>query len=190
MDKSAIKQIESIITSIAIIVGGFWTYDLFVKERQNFPHAKMEQKISHVGLSPEVNLLRVEIDLSNTGSSRLVIDKSQIYIQKILPLASCEHIDPKNCVSDQIKTALRESDRDADSFAWPLIAQREANPEMSVEPDETDFLIVEFAVPSSVKVVRVYSYLRNDKVSKGGDEIGWRTSSFYDFRTVRTGDAK
>jgi len=52
-----------------------------------------------------------------------------------------------------------------------------------IEPGEKQLLEFEFVVPSEVKVVRVYTYFRNDQKLKDGSEVGWTASSYYDFRT-------
>ena len=43
---------------------------MFIKEREEYPHANIELKLSHVALSERVNLLRIAIELSNTGGTR------------------------------------------------------------------------------------------------------------------------
>lgn len=79
--------------------------------------------------------------------------------------------------------ALNKVERQGDHFTWALVAERNAtlNP-LNIEPGEKQDLEFEFAVLSEIKVVRVYSYFRNDQNMKDGSEIGWATSSYYDFR--------
>jgi hypothetical protein len=183
--KDTVETVQAIITTAAIIIGGIWTYNLFVKERQQFPHANIEQKISHVALSKQTNLLRVGIEIANTGSSRLLLGKSIIRVQQILPIPPCPKQGP--CASQQVNAAIKESERQADRFSWPLIAEREKGFEqpLDIEPGEKAPIEFEFVVPSDVKVIRVYSYFRNDQKSNGDNEIGWSMSSHYDFRTSR-----
>jgi len=68
--QAIIATAASIATVVAVIVGGWWTYSLFIKEREEYPHANIELKLSHVALSERVNLLRIAIELSNTGGTR------------------------------------------------------------------------------------------------------------------------
>lgn len=188
--KDKIETIQAIVTTAAIIIGGIWTYNLFVKERKQFPHANIEQKISHVALSQRTNLLRVGIEIANTGTSRLLLGKSIIRVQQILPTTPCPKQGP--CASQQVDAALKETERQADRFGWPLIAERDKRFEqpLDIEPGEKDLVEFEFAVPSGVKVIRVYSYFRNDQKSKGENEVGWFMSSYYDFRTSNKGQAQ
>jgi hypothetical protein len=179
--KDKVETAKSIVTIVAILVGGLWTYNLFIKERKQYPHANIEQKVSHVALSEHTNLLRVGIELSNTGSSRLLSGKLIIRIQQILPVPSCPKQGP--CAKEEVNSALKEIDRKANRFSWPLIAEREHNfgKPLDIEPEEKDFIEYEFVVPTEIKAIRIYSYFRNDQKSKDQDEVGWAISSHYDF---------
>ncbi|WP_447979626.1 hypothetical protein [Candidatus Nitrospira bockiana] len=183
--KEKVETLQALVTITAVVIGGVWTYNLFVKERQHYPHATIEQKLSHVALSEQTNLLRVGIDVTNTGSSRLILGKSIIRIQRILPLLSCPKEGP--CAAKEVNDALQGIERNADRFSWPLIAERDTKftQPLDIEPGEKDFIEFEFAVPSEVAVVRVYSYFRNDQKSDSTNEVGWSLSSQYDFRTSK-----
>jgi hypothetical protein len=200
--KEKVETVQAIVTIAAILVGGLWTYRIFIEERHEYPHANVEQKLSHVVLSKRAKLLRVGIELSNTGSAKMMIGKATIWVQQILPMLSC----PKDgvCVADETNDAIKNIKRKNDHFGWPLIAERNGNVEYSIEPGEKQLLEFEFIVPPEVKVARVYSYFRNEKLKEGGeigwfasswvarvysyfrnegDETGWFASSYYDFRT-------
>jgi hypothetical protein len=188
--KDKVETVQAIVTTAAIIIGGIWTYNLFIKERKQFPHANLEQKISHVALSQRTNLLRVGIEIANTGTSRLLLGKSIIRVQQILPIPPCPKQGP--CAAEQVNAALKEAELKTDRFSWPLIAERDKRFEqpLDIEPGEKDFIEFEFSVPSDVKVIRVYSYFRNDQKSKGDNEVGWSMSSHYDFRISKEGRVK
>ena len=193
-EKATVKEfleiVQSVVTIAAVIVGGIWTYIIFGKERKQYPHVDIEHKLSHVGLSPKINLLRVGIELSNHGSTRLGVGKWMVRVQQILPLEPCEKNGP--CIEDEIKRASEAVVRKTNNFSWPMIAKREENlPEgISVEPEEKQVFEFEFVLPSEVKVARVYSYFRNDLLSMSLNEIGWVMSSYYDFRKPCEGGKK
>jgi len=188
--KEKIETTQAFITIVAIVVGGFWTYNLFIKERKDYPHANIEQKLSHIALSDRINLLRLEIQLSNTGNSRLVLKKSVIRIQQILPVLPCT--EPEPCAVNQVNTALKEIKRKEDRFSWPLLSERnKIFPEpLDIEPGEKDVIDFEFVIPLKVEAVRVYSYFRNEKKTKGANEVGWSISTYYDLRKPYRGAAK
>ncbi|TFW62686.1 hypothetical protein CT676_00740 [Bradyrhizobium sp. MOS001] len=83
--KEKVDIIQGLVTIAAIIIGGIWTYNVFIKERREYPHANIEQKITHLALSDQQNLLRVGLELTNTGSSLMLVDMSIVRVQQILP---------------------------------------------------------------------------------------------------------
>ena len=188
--KEIAETIQAIVSIIAIIVGGVWTYKLFIKGREHYPHANIEQKVSHISLPNDKNLLRVEIGLTNTGTSRLLIKKSLIRIQQILPLPPCtQH---NICAVNQINSSLEETERKEDRFSWHLLYKRTKiyEKQLDIEPSEKDVLDFEFVIPSKVEVVRIYSYFRNEKKTTGKDEVGWKLSTYYDFRKTDNEEVK
>ena len=66
--KEKVDIIQGLVTIAAIIIGGIWTYNVFIKERREYPHANIEQKITHLALSDQQNLLQLGLELTNTGT--------------------------------------------------------------------------------------------------------------------------
>jgi hypothetical protein len=178
---------QSVVTIAAVFVGGLWTYDVFIKERHDYPHANIEHKTTHLSLSDKKRLLRVGLDLTNAGSALMEINQSIIRVQQILPAASCSN---GPCAASQLKDASAEIERKDDRFAWPLIAERDIKTTIEIEPGEKQSLDYEFVVPSAIKAVRIYTYFRNEQKSKKDKEIGWYASSYYDFSTAHNGGKK
>lgn len=160
--KDRLDTAQSLITILAIIVGGIWTYLLFVKERHHYPHAKLEHAISHISISKDINLLTVGMNVINTGTSALDIRKLQLRVQQVLPVLPCADRQP--CAAEQVNKALREVERKEDRFSWPLIGNRinQLDTPIEIEPSEQDQLNFEFAIPSNVAVVRIYSHITNE----------------------------
>lgn len=178
--KDKIASAQAIVSICAIFVGGWWTYDNFIKERKNLPHANIEHKVSYIRLSPRTNLLRVAVVTSNTGSSRMEIKTTDVRIQQVLPIF-CVGGDSR-CAHREIAESLSDVSRKNDLFSWPMISRRkETRPiPINVEPGETERLDFEFVVPRGVKAVRIYSYIRNEKLSPN-IESGWHMASYYEF---------
>jgi hypothetical protein len=185
--KEKLEIVQYIVTIFAILIGGTWTYILFIRERQIYPHAEIEQVVSHIALSKATNLLRVVVNVKNIGGSRLIVKKSITRIQQILPEAPC--IESSPCASKQIFRALEEYERKEDIFSWALIAEREKyfDDPLDLEPSEKDMKDFEFAIPSDIKAVRIYTFIRNEKRSKGDTDFGWDVSSYYDLDMSRKG---
>jgi hypothetical protein len=180
--KDRVDVLSKFVGIIAIVLGGIWTYNIFVKERQHFPHANVQHKVAHVPLSSCVNLVRVGVEIANSGKSRLLSSKSVVWIQKIRPISVCPS--DGQCVRADLQHALADPVHKQDRFTWPLIGYRENQTKNSLdlEPDEKEEQDYEFVVPSSVEFVRIYSYYQNDERSTGAD-TGWRTSTFHDLKT-------
>ena len=174
---------KDVVATLAILVGGIWTYNIFVKERQNFPHANLEHQISHIRLTKELNVLRIGVEIANTGSSRIVVGKANVWIQKIKPLSPCEN--GAACLAKELSEAPADPDKKADRPEWPLLAARQIcttrkdgaqddcplmtgrepgrGAFVDIEPGEKDVVDFEFVVPADVQIARVYTYFRNDK---------------------------
>jgi hypothetical protein len=178
--KEKLEIVQSIVTISAVIVGGIWTYNVFIKERREYPHANIEQKLSHVQLSDQINLVRVGIDVTNTGNHLLTIGQSTIRVQQVLPSLPCPN--DGACAAKQVNEALQTVDQQSDRFSWPLLAERivSFDPAVDIEPGEKQSFDFEFVISSKVKVARIYVYVRNDKKFGEGADIGWTASSLYD----------
>ncbi len=166
---------QAIATTIAILVGGIWTYTIFIKERKHYPHATVTHKISHISLSDETNLLRVAIVITNSGTCKVILKDALIRIHQILPIFPY----PKK----QVELAKEEVERKDDRFSWPLVASRKKiwDTPLEIEPGEHDELDFEFAIDSNITNLRVYSFFRNE--TKKELELGWQQSSFYELKT-------
>src|SRR5260370_16930816 len=77
--------IQSIFTVAAVIIGGVWTYWLFVKKRQKYPSAKIEHQISHRPIANGKVLLSVNAVSSNSGNVLLSLEKGKIPVSQMLP---------------------------------------------------------------------------------------------------------
>lgn len=171
--KEIIKTLHAI---VAIVIGGIWTYKIFIKERHHYAHANIELKASHIPLFDDINLLRIDIEISNTGTSLLVLKKQIVRVQQILPKIHNPRVYPIN----KINAALKERKQEKNRFVWPLLSEIvKDNNTIFLEPGESQTLDYEFAIKSKVKIVRIYSYVRNEQRSKDGKEIGWTVSTYY-----------
>ncbi len=183
--KDKVQTTQSLIGILAILVGAWWTYDNFINERKHFPHGNIEQTTSHIPLSPDINLLRVTLKATNSGTFKMEIVKSIERIQQILPILC-----PGNhavCAKDQVDLAIQKTVRQEDRFVWPMIAMRESlyKSPLDVEPGETENMDFEFAINSEVSAIRVSSYIRNESKVHGNKESGWHMSSFYNLTSQR-----
>lgn len=171
-----LRVIQSLFTILAIIVGGIWTYMLFVKRRQRYPRANITQQIEHYPLSDRKVLLRVALRICNEGEILLSLVSGFARVQQMIPCS----IDLSGSTSDQ-ETSAEHCEPEAE---WPLLSEKKLKfqkGEREIEPGETDELHFDFVIDPDVQLVVVYSYLKN--VKKRRREIGWNVTSIYDLRS-------
>lgn len=170
-------MIYEVVTMIVIVVGGIWTYLLFVRKRQKYPRANIIHRVEHWPISGGKTLLRVVVNISNKGEILLSLVSGFTRVQQMMPwppelLESIKHDE------EFVKEGQAEAE-------WPLLHQRDLafeKGEREIEPGETDELALDFVIDSKVQIVVLYSYLKNKR--KWWREIGWNTTSIHDLRSA------
>lgn len=172
--KQIAEILESLVTIAAIIVGGVWTYWLFVKKRQKYPHAKTIHEVVHKYLPGKKLWIRVTVTITNLGDVLLSLTSGEVFVQQILPLISSSEESVKLLEKEQ-----KEKDVVCREIEWPGYVRefKWEKERFEIEPGESDQISCDFILDDGVKTIRVYSYLKN--VSKGKREIGWRLTTIY-----------
>jgi len=178
VDLSNLKDITEIARSFAtvaaILVGGLWSYMLFVRTRQRYPRAKIKHEITHRALSDDKGLLHIAVNISNSGDVLLSVVSAQTRIQQVLPTPP-EILDSVNQGLDPVQKGKTE-------IEWPLIGTTRkshwAKGKREIEPGESDELHYDFVLDSRIQTVEVYTYVKN--ATKRGREIGWSLTTLYD----------
>jgi len=154
----------------AIVVGGIWTYNRFIKQREDFPRATLEQIVSHRELSPEHTYLRVGVKIDNVSNVLLRMEKVLAYVYQVLPATEevAQRLDARQFVA--------EGEREAQ---WPLIGSYEGTAAGQIEPGEGDEFGFDFAIPTDVNTAFIYTYIKNVTIA-GGSEVGWTVTRLYD----------
>ena len=62
-----VSIVQSITTVIAIIIGGIWSYMLFVSRRQRYPRVKIEHQITCRPVSELKLLLSIDVTITNSS---------------------------------------------------------------------------------------------------------------------------
>jgi hypothetical protein len=153
----------------AIVVGAIWTYNRFIKQREDFPRATLEQIATHRELNTEHTFLRVKVKIDNVSTVLLPTHEVRTDVYQVLPVAP------------DVADALAEGrlvppeQRDA---AWPCVASYQGPVGGQIEPGEGDEFGFDFVISTDVKTVFIYSYIKN--VTQAGRELGWAVTSLYD----------
>jgi hypothetical protein len=168
-------------TGLAIIVGGWWSYNKFIRQREKFPRSKITHNIVHKPLTNDKVLLHITVNISNAGEVLLRLKSAETRIQQVLPLSGK--------TGKLVKSGNDPVLRGQLEIEWPLLGSRKALPSkgLQIEPGESDWLSYDFIIDKKVQLVRVYSYLKN--VSQRDRDIGWSLETLYDLR-VKSGSKK
>ena len=168
-----IDLISSSILAIAVVVSGVWGYWLFVQNRQRYPRASIKHSITHVPLAEGKLLLHVTETVRNEGSILLSLKCIETRIQRVDP--------PPDTLLQSIaegKPLLAEGKTE---YLWPLIGLHERTWEKGqceIEPDESQDIHHDFLIDADVRVIEVYSYMKNHVKRKR--EIGWNLTTFHE----------
>jgi hypothetical protein len=173
--KDIAEVLQAIATVIALMLGGAWSYMLFVKKRQKFPRANITHKIFHKPISTDKVLLNVTAEISNTGDVLLSLLSGTTRVQQVLPL-SPEILKTIN----EGKNPIPEKEREV---KWPLIDEKESDlkkEKIEIEPGEKDQIVYDFIIDDDIETVVVYSYFAN--IRKRSRDIGWDLTTVYDLK--------
>ncbi len=157
------SDLQAIIISIGAILGGFWTYFLFIQQRLRYPKLKLNMEIVPFKLSEYRKLIRVEIIIENIGIILFKSDYAELRLRQVLPIDKIELLDSINKGFDPVEN-------NSTHLQWPCFAQREWNKIFEIEPGEHDTLYADFFIGQDIQIAEFYFYLKNmNKKNK----IGW-----------------
>jgi hypothetical protein len=172
-----VNLLHKIAVIIAIIVGGFWTYKLFILHREAYPKANISYHIEERKLSDEYNFIQVFVKIENSGNTVLKLRRGDVRLYDI------------SFPNENIERALREfgepAFRKKAIFDWTTIQFVKIEwPEgkIEIEPSEADQLDFEFIIPSQYKVIKIYSWFTDMEKKVGEETIGWRASRLYNLK--------
>lgn len=172
--KTIVEVLRSLVETVAIIVAGVWTYERFIKNREDYPYPKIEQRCEHHVLDDDLIYLSVFVTVANQGKTKLDLDGAFIIVRQVSPLAK-EIKDPLSlALQSSREEDVRRGNVDdlfvdqGQRLGWITLGHREwkeARGKINeLEPGQTreyqfDFLLLE----DDVKVVEAISYFNNGK---------------------------
>lgn len=186
--KDIAEAIQAFTTSIAIIIGGYWSYKLFVQKRQRYPRANISHLITHIPIDSNKMLMRVVVTIANKGDVLLVLNCGETRIQQVMPV-------PENIV-EAIQQGYDPVEEGETEILWPLLERRVNNwvrGTFEIEPNETDELHYDFIIDRAVEAIIVYSYFRNTtkygrimRLLRQHHEVGWSITTTYQLERPST----
>ncbi|WP_292916644.1 hypothetical protein [Nitrosomonas sp.] len=168
--KNFVDLVQSIATTGAIVIGGIWTYFLFIKNRLNYPQIELKIACDQYALDHGKKLIHTTVTLKNTGKVMLYSRFAEIRLRQVLPLP----IEVNERISQNYDLLLQ----DQTQVEWPLIAARQwhwDSGEFEIEPEESDAVHTEFVVDASVTLVQFYFFIKNAKKQN----LGWSLAEMH-----------
>lgn len=178
--KDAGALLQSIFTIVALCIGGAWAWFLLCQKRQIQPRANVAHEITAVQLGNDEMMIHATIQVSNIGDVLVCLTSGYVRVQQIVPVA----IDvPREFANEDV---VRKEPDDVHSPTWEQIAwwpcwevKLSWPPgDCRIEPGEIEGLHCEFVLPSTVKTIRLSSYLENVRVRDR--RVGWRATSIHE----------
>lgn len=175
--KETVEFLATVLTLLAIIFGGSWSYVLFIRTRQKYPSANISQGITYREITADKLWVRVTVTLQNTGKVLLSLVSGVSWIQQVAPLDAE--------ISEKIKNVEDPVSQGGSEIIWPLVEERKLSwgkGEREIEPSESDQIYFDFVVDSDLRTIVVYSYFTNVKKFRRRKGLGWQIARVYDLR--------
>ena len=162
---------ESAATVVALIVGGLWTYRLFVKNRGDKPRAEVRHEVSVWPIAEDQLLIHVAVSVKNTSAVMMLLKSGEVRAVPMLPAA------PQvwNQLADGVPHQKGHSE-----LVWPNRLTQSIDWSSSpreLEPGEQDTYHFDFVMETPVSLFQVYSHLQN--VAKEPRSIGWNCTTLH-----------
>lgn len=175
--KDAFDALQACATVLALIIGAYWTWWIFIGKRTKYARAEVSHTIKHRQIAPHKVLLQVWINVKNIGESVIKLNSWFIWIQQVEPVVP-EFLEKLANNEDLI-------DDDENQIKWPSLYERYREGPAGfreIEPGVQDRIYSEFILDIAVQTIMVYTYI--DEPTKSY-VIGWETTSVYDIELDR-----
>ncbi len=171
--------IQSIITALAIVMGGYFALFKLRIFRDLEPHLTISHKISHRFIGDSYVHISVTAVLHNRSKVKVELRRGFFSLQKIAPVMDGE-------VSNLYEQVFDEegSNEEDEHIQWPTLDIHtliRGKGELVIEPGESHPEPCEFIVSKDVESVLAYTYFDNPRYSQGsGVAPGWQATTVYD----------
>jgi hypothetical protein len=155
--------LRSLIETGAIIVAGFWTYERFIKSREEHPYPIVEHQVKcyRVDLSDaDLIYLSVFATVTNGGKNKIDNIDGEIYVEQVFPLSRKIQSMLKRKINEEKDDDIR---RGADKHLFipsgrrlnfEALGERQWQQEW-LEPGQTAVIQFDFLIEASVEVVSI-----------------------------------
>jgi flagellar biogenesis protein FliO len=162
-------------TIFALVIGGWWAYTRFIRQRTEQPRATLTYRAAHRRFTDREFLLRVSVRATNSGTVLLGVRELRCEIQQVIPPM------PEALAKLKARELINEHD-EADLDCIRCYEQEWTAGEVEIEPNESESFDFDFIVDSEVETILIYADLPNAERKDGG---GWQAAGFYDFDATK-----
>ncbi|MBI3173124.1 MAG: hypothetical protein HYZ25_05355 [Chloroflexi bacterium] len=165
---------QSLTTILAIIIGGIWSYVLFVSRRQKYPRAKIEHQVAFHPVVPGKLILSLDTTVINQSDALLSLASWEIKAKQMLP--------PTEQLAQFLLLESKEKPPIApEIIVWDTIAARKEEHKkglFEIEPGEQHQFHLDFLINADVSTILVESFFNN--AAKRGKPVGWSLTTIHD----------
>lgn len=168
--QNLLQNLESLATILAILIGGIWTYILFIKNREKFPKADITHKIEKINRKQDV-IVRLTIKIENLGKVKLPVESGEVRLQQIKPSNSS--------VINAVERFQENKNAKKREIGWPILEERVFSfkkDEYELEPTEKEHFEFDFILDQEIDVIQFYTHIKN--VFKA--DKGWNYTSIHE----------
>ena len=173
-----VASIESVVTILAILLGGAYAIFKLGVFRDLKPHLTITQNVSHRRIGSSYIHIAVMVGLHNSSKVAIEMRKSFSRLQAISPLTD-------ESIEQLYDDAFNHDD--AISIWWPTLEVIEDGWDkggLIIERGESHSETYEFVIEARIETILVYTYFHNPKYAVGKNMAeGWEAKTVYDVIT-------
>ena len=169
------SDVQSVITSVAIVVGAAFAVFKLQIFRAFEPHLTITQEVTHRPVGDSYVHIVVTATLHNSSRVRVDLRQGLFRLQRIQPIPD-----------EEVERLYAQAfvDHAERHLQWPILdeaTRKWGENEASVEPGESYQEECEFIVDSHVQSVLVYTYIFNARTARDpSSSKGWTATTVYD----------
>jgi hypothetical protein len=172
--KDTFGALQDVATVIGIGVAG----RMYFKRRQHMPRLDVSLSVTHHNLDDDRVLIAVRANLKNHGALPVTIPRAKAFVELIAPVTA----EVEKHLAERVPDALVMNN----VIAWNGIEECQCEPNMYLEPGETDVYPWDFVIPTGVRTIQVYAHFDNERRS-GEAALGWSARAMHDIPETSRG---
>ncbi len=170
-----VESIESVVTILAILLGGAYAVFKLGVFRDLKPHLTITQSVSHRSVGSKYVHISVTVLLQNSSKVAVTPRNGRFRIQTLSSLTD-----------EEIEVLYEETfvKGERERIWWPTLEELGRSwgeGELIIEPGGSHYETYEFLIGAEHVSVLLYAYIENPNHVRGSDEAqGWSVSTVYD----------